>query len=94
MAKLVVEMERICEGMGSYSEHGRLVYEHSWGCGLSKNQLQFLADEINAGNIVLPEVKSEVSDDILEAQLPDPLRAMIEKDIREAFLNNKSCILR
>lgn len=85
MAKLVVEMERICEGMGSYSEHGRLVYENSWGCGLSKNQLQFLADEINAGNIVLPEVNGKTQNRKPEPELRDPFMLMMEQQVRRAF---------
>lgn len=51
--KLIVEKVWQQEHGGG-TEYLSLVYEHSWGAGLAKNQLQFLADEINNGRIVLP----------------------------------------
>lgn len=51
--KLIVESVWQQEHGGG-TEYLSLVYEHSWGAGLAKNQLQFIADEINNGRIVLP----------------------------------------
>lgn len=76
---------------GGGTEYLSLVYEHSWGAGLAKNQLQFLADEINNGHIVLPPPArddrpiSEITREIADIMERDGfMRALIES-AREAL---------
>lgn len=67
--KLVVGSTWIPEHGGG-AECLYLAYEHSWGYGIARNQLQFLADEINCGRIMLPppELEKEEDDDKLDTE--------------------------
>lgn len=44
---------------GDSQEYLCLAYENSWGAGLAKNQLQFIADQINSGKIALPNAEPD-----------------------------------
>ena len=44
---------------GGGQEYLTLVYENCYGAGLAYNQMQFIADEINNGRIVLPAPATE-----------------------------------
>lgn len=69
-------------GQGDSQEYLCLVYENSWGAGLARNQLQFLADKINSGEIVLPrpEIRKRHTEE------SDPVILAIQRNIAMAMV--------
>lgn len=94
--KLIVESVWQQE-QGGGTEYLSLVYEHGWGSGLAKNQLQFLADEINGGRIVLPppvidsfEIKHG---DFNASDYEETDPSGFEKNLIDAILENRKELL-
>ena len=80
--KLIVETVS-GHGHGDSQEYLCLAYENSWGVGLARNQLQFIADQINSGKIMLPDAAKQERKPTFEERIKD---AKTMEEIAEAFI--------
>ena len=88
MKKLVIQT--VSEhGHGDSQEYLCLAYENSWGAGLARNQLQFIADQINSGKIALPppEIQKHPS-----ARAEDFILSAIQRSIAESMIKQGNVI--